>query len=173
MKTYKRVRELTEAERWGLVKGSQSGSGFTVRRSHILLLSTEGWTPQRIAHHLQCGDQTVRNAVRAFETEGLECLRQKSNRPHRDNSAFDAVGRKRLEEVVHRSPRDLGFETSQWTLEKLAQACLQEGIVQQPISYETVRQGLKKLGIDWKTARQRMTSHDPHYERKKAATTVD
>lgn len=173
MKTYKRVRELTEAEQQGLVKGSQSRSGFTVRRSHILLLSAEGWTPQRIAHHLHCGDQTVRNAIRAFETEGLECLREKSNRPHRDSSVFDAVGLKWLEEMVHRSPRDFGFETSQWTLEKLAQACFQAGLVPQPISYETVRQGLKKVGIDWKTARHRLTSTDPQYERKKVATTVD
>jgi transposase len=167
MRHYKRIRELTEGERQELIAGAKSRSGFTVRRSQMLLLSAEGLTPPQIAQRLHCGDQTVRNAIRAFEIEGLGCLRPKSNRPHRDHRAFDDAGLKRLEEIVHRSPREFGMETSQWTLVKLAAVCFQEQVVQQPISYETVRQGLRQLGIDWKTARHRITSHDPRYAAKK------
>ena len=151
------VRELTHEEREALLKGAKSKSGFTMRRSQILLLSAEGRTPQAIAKQLHCGDQTVREVIRAFEQEGLGCLTEKSHRPHQDHHVFDEEGLKRLEDLLHHSPRDFKFETSIWTLQLLAEACFQEGIVSRPISYETVRRGLLKLKIDWSQARHRIT----------------
>lgn len=144
-----------------------------MRRSHILLLSDEGLTPQQIAVRLRLGDQTVRNVIRAFEREGVNCLQEKSHRPHQDYHVFDASNLERLEALVHRSPRDFGHETSLWTLALLAQVCIQDGIVARPVSDETVRRALCKLGIAWKHARQRITSHDPQYETRKAASTLD
>ena len=144
-----------------------------MRRSHIVLLSAEGLTPQQIAQRLHCGDQTVRNVIRAFEREGVGCLVEKSSRPQHDNSTFTPEGLQRLQEIVHRSPRDFGGQSSLWSLAELAKVCFREGIVVRPISYETVRRALVKLGLDWRRARHHITSHDPHYERKKAATTLD
>jgi transposase len=173
MRPHKRIRELTLEEKQALHKGTKSPSGFTTRRSQMLLLNAEGMSAPQIAQRLHCAEQSVRNVIRAFEREGLGCLQQKSNRPHTDSSAFDSSGLKHLEELVHRSPRDFGFESSQWTLKQLAQACFKEGIVKQAISYETVRQGLGKLGITWKTARHHISSHDGQYVRKKASAAVD
>lgn len=168
MRNFTHVHPLSKQERAALIHGTKSKSGFTVRRSHILLLSAEGCKPQEISERLHCGTQTVRTVIHAFEREGLACLEQKSRRPHHDHRAFDEAGLKRLEEIVHQSPRDFGLTTSLWTLPLLAQVCFQQHIVAHPISYETVRRGLLKLGIDWRRARQHITSHDPHYERKKA-----
>lgn len=173
MTTFKRVQPLTRDERIALLQGTKSKTGFAVRRSHILLLSDEGLTPQQIAERLHCGDQTVRNVLRAFEREGLGCLQEKSHRPHRDYHVFDRDGLEKLEALVHRSPRDFGQEMSLWSLPLLAQVCFQVGIVARPISDETVRRALLKRGIVWKHARQRITSHDPHYETKKAAAALD
>jgi transposase len=173
MRKYTRVHELTKEEQAALVQGTKSSLGFTMRRSQILLASAEGQTPQQIAQRLHCGDQTVRNVIRAFEREGLRCLQEKSHRPQRDPSVFDAAGLQRLEEMIHHSPRDFGLATSLWTLPLLAQACFQEKIVARPISYEAVRRALLKLGINWRRARQKITSHDPHYERKKASSALD
>lgn len=168
MRPFTQIRPITEDERQALLKATRSRSGFAVRRSHILLLSADGLTPQQIAERLHCGDQTVRNGLRAFAVEGLQCLEQKSSRPHRDARVFDAEGLQRLEALLHQSPRAFGLETSQWTLKQLAAVCWQEQIVNRPITYETVRQGLRKLNIDWKQARHRITSHDPQYGAKKA-----
>jgi len=173
MRKYTRVRQLTAEEQATLVKGAKSTAGFTVRRSHILLLSANGQTPQQIAHQLHCGDQTVRKVIRAFERDGLACLQAKSRRPHHDPSTFDAASRQRLAELVHRSPRDFGLETSVWSLALLAKVCFEQGLVARPVSYETIRRTLLKLGIDWQRARHRITSHDPHYERKKATAGLD
>src|SRR5450432_419364 len=65
MRAFKRVYELTEDEHRTLVQGTKSRSGFTMRRNHILLLSAEGLTPQQSARRLHCGEQTVRNVIRA------------------------------------------------------------------------------------------------------------
>jgi transposase len=139
----------------------------------MVLLSEEGLTPQQIAQRLHCGDQTVRNVLRAFEREGVACLQAKSRRPHHDRSTFDADGLHRLAELVHRSPRDFGLQTSLWSLALLAKMCFEQGIVTRSVSYETIRRALLKLGIDWQRARHRITSHDPQYERKKATAGVD
>ncbi len=173
MRKYTRVRQLTAEEQATLVKGAKSTAGFTVRRSHVLLLSAQGQSPQQIAHQLQCGDQTVRNVIRAFEREGLAGLQAKSRRPHHDPSTFDAHSLQQLAEMVHRSPRDFGLETSVWSLALLARVGFEQGLVARPVSYETIRRALLKLGIDWQRARHRITSHDPHDERKKATTGVD
>ena len=173
MTTFKRVHPLTDEERTALLHGTKSKAGFTVRRSHSLQLSDEGLTPQQIAERLHCGDQTVRNVIRAFEREGVSCLQEKSHRPHRDYHVFDPDGLERLEALVHHSPRDFGCKTSLWRLPLLAQVCFQESVVARPIRGETIRRALLKLGIAWKHARQRITSHDPQYETKKATATLD
>ena len=173
MRTIKRVHPLSEEEQRALVKGTKSHSSFTVRRSQMLLLSAEGLTPQQIGQRLHCGDQTVRNVIQAFEREGLDCLERKSSRPHHDNSTFTAEGLQQLHELVHRSPRDFGKPHSLWSLTVLARVCFEQGMVARPISYETVRRALGKLGLDWQRARHHITSHDPQYERKKAASTLD
>jgi transposase len=173
MRTFKRVRDLSVEEHRALLQGTKSRSGFTMRRSHMLLLSAEGLTPQQIAQRLHCGDQTVRNVIRAFEREGLGCLQPKSSRPHHDNSTFTPAGLERLQALVHRSPRDFGGKSSLWSLAELARVCFQEGIVTRLVSYETVRRALGRLGLDWQHAKKRITSHDPHYETKKAASTLD
>ena len=173
MRDFTQVHPLTKEERAALVQGTKSRIGFTVRRSHILLLSAGGHKPREIAARLHCGEQTARTVIHAFEREGVGCLEEKSRRPHEDHHAFDEAGLKRLEETIHHSPRDFGLTTSLWTLPLLAQVCFQEKIVARPISYETVRRGLLKLGIDWRRARHKITSHDPHYERKKASSAVD
>ena len=167
MRNFTHVHPLTTEERAALLKGTKAPQGFTVRRSHILLLSGEGFTPQQIAERLHCGDQTVRNVIRAFEHEGLSCLREKSHRPHRDHRVFDPAGLERLYDLIHRSPREFGLETSLWTLPLLAQVCFEQGIVARPVSHETIRRALLKLGRPWRQARQRITSHDPRYAAKK------
>jgi hypothetical protein len=58
-------------------------------------------------------------------------------------------------------------------LAELARVCFEQGIVARGISYEAVRRALVKLGLDWRHARHHITSHDPQYERKKAASSLD
>ena len=112
-----KIRELTQEEMPALKRGVRSPQAFTVRRSQILLASNEGHTAPQIAAQLHCSDQCVREAIHAFDTEGLSCLSGKSHATHTDQSAIDETGRDRLEELLHQSPRHFGQDTSVWMMD--------------------------------------------------------
>ncbi len=163
------VRELTTEEQERLRTGLRASSAFTVRRSQIVLMnSEEHLTARQIAARLRCSDQCVREALRAFEQEGLGFLQEKSHRKHHLQTKFSSAGLERLAGLVHESPRQYGYANSLWSLAQLAEVSFKEGLSSETVSHETVRQALKKLDIDWRRARQHITSPDPHYERKKA-----
>src|SRR5689334_7740642 len=162
------VREVTSEEREQLRVGLRSSTAFTVRRSQIILMSSEEHlTARQIAARLRCSDQCVREALRAFEQEGIRCLQAKSHRKHPLETKFSPAGLERLAGLVHESPRQYGYANSLWSLAQLAEVSFKQGLSRETVSYETVRQALKKLDIDWRRARQHITSPDPHYERKK------
>jgi hypothetical protein len=68
--------------------------------------------------------------------------------------------------VLHRPPRDFGFQTSLWTLDLLVQQCVRLGWMVQNVSIETMRQTLSRLGINWKGAKHWITSPDLLYQEK-------
>jgi competence protein ComEC len=68
------VRDLTEEERQRLTNELRSSRRFTVRRSQIILSSARGERAPRIAEFLGCNDQTVRNAIEAFNITIIAAL---------------------------------------------------------------------------------------------------
>jgi transposase len=161
------VRPLTDDERAALHAGLRSPDAFTLRRCQVLLASADGLRPGAIAERFGCASQSVRNAIRAFASEGLDCLREKSHRPASARPEIDAAGRERLRALLHRSPRDFGKPTSIWGLELAAEVAFAEGITARLVSGETIRQALLRLGVGWKRAKAWITSPDPAYLRKK------
>ncbi len=166
------VRPLTADEQVMLEAGLRSCTAFTMRRCHILLASAEGQHTTTIARNLRCSDQTVRNAIHAFNQYGGAALQPTSSRPHTTQAAFDAQGRERLRVLLHQSPRAFGKETSRWTLALAADVSFAEGITRQQVSGETIRAALAQLGVRWKRAKHWITSPDPAYARKKANVTA-
>ena len=165
------VRPLTSDERDALTAGLRSPDAFTMRRSQILLASARGeWAP-RIARHLGCDDQTVRNAIQAFHTRGLACLVPGSRRAHSVHPTIDAQGAERLRALLHHSPRTVGKPTGIWTLPLAAEVAYAAGITPTRVCGETIRLTLQRLGIRWQRAKQWITSPDPEYARKKASAT--
>lgn len=165
------VRPLIDTERRALRAALRSSDAFTLRRSQILLQSAAGQTPRQIARHLGCTDQTVRNTIRAFATEGLACLRAKSSRPLSIKPELDPQKTEQLRELLHRSPHDFGKPRSTWTLELAAEVSCEQQLTRARVSDETIRQALLRLGVKWQRARDWITSPDPEYLRKKSAAT--
>jgi transposase len=166
------VRPLTDAEHDIMTAGLRSTDAFTVRRCQILLASARGERPRRIAAVVGCSDQAVRDAIRAFAADGTAALTRRSSRPHTTRPAFDAAGAERLRELLHHSPRDVGQETSVWTLALAAEVSFAEGLTAERVSGETVHITLTRLGIAWQRAKRGIASPDPAYARKKASATV-
>ena len=165
------VRPLTDAERERVGTGLRSSDAFVLRRCQIVLASSGGEHAPRIAANLGCDDQTVRNAIHAFNESGLDCLTKGSRRPHTIHAAFDGDGAEKLRALVHQSPRHLGKSTSLWTLALAAQVSFEQGITSRRVSGETVRATLARLGIRWQRAKEWITSPDPEYARKKGPGT--
>ncbi|MBO0794650.1 MAG: helix-turn-helix domain-containing protein, partial [Ktedonobacteraceae bacterium] len=118
-----------------------------LRRSLILLASARGEHAIRIAQQLGCDDQTVRNVIKAFNTDGLTVLQEKSSRPHRMYPAIADQDLPRLHELLHRGPRACGKDTSLWSLDLLAQVCFEHGLTREVVSGETIRQAIRRLGL--------------------------
>lgn len=162
------ARDITEKEREALNKGLRSSSAFTVRRSQIILKSAdEHLKAPIIARHLCCSDQTVREAIDAFESEGLACLEEGSHAPNNPETAFDEDGANWLKAVVHQSPREYGVQSSLWTLHDLAQVAYEAGITGTVVAPATISRTLERVGVDWQRAKHWITSPDKNYEVKK------
>ena len=161
------VRRLMDAEREALTAGMRSSDAFVLRRCQILLASTRRQIPRAIGEQLGCNDQTVRNAIAAFNARGLGALRPGSSRPRTIHAAFDAERAERLWAMLHQSPRAFGRETSLWTLPLAAEVSFARGISPTLVTGETIRATLVRLGVRWKRAKLWITSPDPQYARKK------
>jgi hypothetical protein len=117
---------------------------------------------------LHCGEQTAPTVLQDFERAGVAGLQEQSGRPHQDYRGFHQPGWKRREAMVDRSPGDFGMTTRLGRLPGLAQVGFQQPIVAAPISDETGRRDLLKVGIDWQPAGPQITRQDPQDERQKA-----
>ena len=166
------VRPLSDAEREALEEGLRSSDAFVLRRCQILLASSRGENAYQIARSLGCDSQTARTAIKRFNEGGIqEALRKRSSRPKRVHAAFEEGCAERLSEILHRSPREFGKDTSLWTLALAAEVSFEEGITEERVSAETVRATLERMGIRWLRAKRWITSPDPQYARKKDAAT--
>jgi transposase len=166
------VRTLSKDERQRLEAGLRSKDTFTLRRSQMLLASSRGERAPQIARNLGCAAQTVRDAIHDFNERGLDALKAGSSRPKRTQAAFDERSAEALRELLHRSPRELGGDSSLWTLEMAAEVSFEQGLVEKRVCGETIRATLARLlGVRWQRAKRWITSPDPLYQRKKGGAT--
>src|SRR5215212_3241083 len=155
-------------------KGLRSKDTFTMRRSQMLLASSRGECAPKIASKLGCASQTVRDAIHDFNQRGLLSLAAESSRPKKTRDAFDQQSSEALREMLHRSPREFGYESSLWTLDMAADVAFEEGLTESRVSGETIRATLSRLlSVRWMRAKRWITSPDPLYERKKKARPTD
>jgi transposase len=167
------VRPLSGAERDAVTAALRSADAFTLRRAQIVLASARGERAPQIAHALGCDDQTVRDAIVAFNMRGLAALLRGSSVPHTlPHKVVTAEQVDRLRALLHRSPREFGHETSLWTLDLAAAEAARQGITPRQVTGETIRAVLAQRGVRWLRAKRWITSPDPEYARKKASATV-
>lgn len=162
------VRPLSSEESQALKGGLHSPDAFVLRRCQILLASARGHPPAVIADYIGCSTQAVRNVIRAFRAEGLGCLEAKSHAPKRTARAWPRERDEELRELLRQTPRAFGKARSLWTLALIAEVCFERGMTGRRLSIETIRTILARMDINWKRARDWMTSPDPEYVAKKA-----
>lgn len=163
------VREFTENEKAEIATCLRSQDSFVLRRSQMLLFSSEGFSIDEIAANVGYHRESVRLVINGFNERGISVLEKGSKVPHNTQRTFTAENTQKLKELLHRSPREFEKASSLWTLELLAEISFEQGLSARKVSYETIRTTLKELGVNWKRAKHWIKSSDPHYAHKKSA----
>ena len=138
------VVDLTEEERDVLLEliGQGSPPARKVNRAHILLLADKGKTDKEIAGALHTSIPTVQRTRQRFVEGNLERALNEDPRVGASKK-LDEKGEAVLE-MLARSQPPAGQKY--WTLQLLADRLVELKVVG-TISYETVRQELKKSGL--------------------------
>ncbi len=125
------------------------------RRCQILLQSTTGESPERLAQGLGCSVDTVYRTVRIFRQHGESGLvhRKSSGRPRQVTPEQDQA----LDRTLSQEPRMLGRNFSNWTAHHLAL------YLRLAVHAVTVLRHLGALGWRWRRPVPRVASPDPRY----------
>ena len=138
---------LTDEERTQLEAMLARGKAATRKLTHARILlkadSSPGgpsWTDERISEALEVDPSTVANVRERFVLEGFEvALQGHSTRNHR-RRRIDGECEARLIAALC-GPAPEGY--ARWSLRLLADQAVELAIMDEPISYETVRQALQ------------------------------
>ena len=140
------IVDLTREERTYLLDFIKSGkqSARKLNRARILLLADEGKADGEIAEALHTGTASVQRTRQRFVEGNLEGALNERPRPG-GQKKLDEKGEAMLEILAHSKPPE---GRKRWTLQLLADRLVQLKVVD-CISYETVRQEVKKSGLSF------------------------
>src|SRR3954471_17303894 len=162
-----RVRAITNEEGNRLLRivRRSSGSVVTWRRAQMVLLSAQGMDATRIAEVTFTSPDRVRDVIHNFNADGFDSLypRYAGGRP----KTFTLPERREIKKIAVSAPANHGLPFSTWSLSKLAEFLVAEGVVDD-ISHEGLRVLLRQEGVTFQRIKTWKASMDPDYEAKKA-----
>jgi transposase len=162
-----RVREIEDDEGRRLVRIVRRGTGSVVtwRRAQMVLLSAQGMDAAAIAKVAFTSEDRVRDVIRNFNADGFGSLypKYKGGRPPK----FTLPQRREIKKIAKSRPGEHGLPFSAWSLSKLADFVVAEGVVDD-ISHEGLRTLLREEGVTFQRIKTWKASKDPDYEAKKA-----
>ena len=160
------LREISNEEGNRLLRivRRSSGSVVTWRRAQIVLLAAQRMPATRIAEVVFSDPDRVREVIHNFNHDGFDCLypRYRGGRP----PTFTLPERQQFKKIALAVPSDLGQPFATWSLAKLADYLVAEGVVDD-ISHEGLRQLLHEEGVSFQALRSWKRSNDPDFEAKK------
>jgi transposase len=161
-----RVRDISndEGNRLLRIVRRSSGSVVTWRRAQMVLLSAQAMEVPMIAKVTFTSEDRVRDVIRNFNTDGFDSLypRYAGGRP----PTFTLPQRREIKQLALSRPVDHGLPFSTWSLAKLADFLVAEGVVDD-ISHEGLRLLLREEGVSFQRLKTWKQSNDPAFEFKK------
>ena len=162
-----RVREIDDDEGTRLLRIIRRGTGSVVtwRRAQMVLLSAQGMPVAKIAEVTFTSMDRVRDVIHNFNDDGFDSLypRYSGGRPRK----FTLPERREIKKTAKSKPAEHGLPFSTWSLAKLADFLVAEGVVDD-ISHEGLRVLLREEGVSFQRIKTWKASSDPEYEAKKA-----
>src|SRR5438552_16856419 len=160
------VRDLTNEEGRKLLSIIRRGSGSVVRwrRAQIVLWSAQQMDVPAIARIAFTSEDRVRAVIHNFNEDGFVSLapRYAGGRP----PTFTLPQRREVKKIALSRPTDHDLPFSTWSLSKLAEFLVAEGVVDD-ISHEGLRVLLREEGVSFQVIKTFKVSIDPDFEAKK------
>ncbi len=130
----------------------------------MVLLSAQGMDVAQIAEVAFTSEDRVRAVLHNFNDDGFESLYPKysGGRP----PTFTLPQRRAIKKIALSRPADHDLPFSTWSLAKLADFLVAEGVVDD-ISHEGLRVLLREEGVSFQAIKTFKVSNDPDYEAKK------
>ena len=161
-----RVRGISndEGDRLLRIVRRSSGSVVTWRRAQMVLLSAQGMDVAQVARVTFTSEDRVRGVIHNFNDDGFDSLypRYRGGRP----PTFTLAQRREIKKVALSRPADHGLPFSTWSLTKLAEFLVAEGVIDD-ISHEGLRTLLREEGVSFQVIKTWKQSTDPDFEAKK------
>ena len=159
-------RDITNEEGRKLLSIVRRGSGSVVRwrRAQIVLWSAQRMDVPAIARIAFTSEDRVREVIHNFNADGFDSLAAKysGGRPPK----FTLPERREIKKVALSRPVDHNLPFSTWSLSKLAEFLVAEGVVDD-ISHEGLRVLLREEGVSFQVIKTYKQSTDPDFEAKK------
>ena len=158
------ARSLEPEEAQRLVKITRSTRDrVRLRRSGIVLASSQGRPAGEIAVMFAASEGYVREVIHAFNESGFAALSPKwrGGRP----AKFGPAAREQICRIAACKPAELGLPFTTWSLTKLVGYLAEHAWIR--ASTETVRQILRKAGVSWQATKTWKASKDPEFVAKK------
>ena len=160
------VRDLTNDEGRKLLSIVRRGSGSVVRwrRAQVVLWSAQRMDVPAIAKIAFTSEDRVREVIHNFNEDGFDSLAPKyaGGRP----PTFTLPQRREIKKIALSRPMDHDLPFSTWSLSKLAEFLVAEGVVDD-ISHEGLRVLLREEGVSFQALKTFKVSNDPDFEAKK------
>jgi transposase len=160
------VRDLANDEGQRLLSIIRRGSGSVVRwrRAQIVLWSAQRMDVPAIAKIAFTSEDRVRAVIHNFNDDGFDSLAPKyaGGRP----PTFTLPQRREIKKIALARPTDHDLPFSTWSLSKLAEFLVAEGVVDD-ISHEGLRALLREEGVSFQVIKTFKASNDPDFEAKK------
>ncbi len=130
----------------------------------MVLLSAQGMDVAQIAKVAFTSEDRVRAVLHTFNDDGFESLYPKysGGRP----PTFTLPQRREIKKIALARPGDHDLPFSTWSLAKLADFLVAEGVVDD-ISHEGLRALLREEGVSFQVIKTFKVSNDPDFEAKK------
>lgn len=160
-----RVHDLSIPEGQSLQRLLRRTRDVTVlKRVEIVLYSNQGFSPPKIARMVGWSLGWVRDVIKNYNQRGRDALfpNRGGGRPPK----FTKRVRRDLVNLALARPRDHGFPIQTWSLDRLCEAAVMEGIVAS-ISRERLRQILIDESVSFQAVKTWKQSNDPQFEQKK------
>lgn len=158
---------LNEEQSKQLEQARGQTSSENSEKTLMVMMSSKGDSPVRIARTLERHPHTVRKWLKQYKADGEKGLDRRYS-PGRPNKTREQV-KTLLMEILDKSPAEVGYQDASWTVALMVHHIKQQTAIL--VSEDTIERALKEMDYTYKRSAKGVSEKAPGKEEKKEAIT--